>query len=205
MKATNQQDKRNRILSAAKSLFGHTHDFRRVSIEAIAREARVSPATIYNNFGNRETLVHEVIEELVSGFIERNRRLIHSDLPFPQKLLSILGGKLDMMEQMNNEIIEKLISQDGIIAKLVDEIMEQEVKPLWKEMVADGKKQGYIEPDLDEHVLTAYLDILQAGFRARPELFHDLTENRRLIEQMAHLMFHGFLKKEIDFYGKEEK
>ena len=197
--------KRDQILGAAKSLFSRTHDYRRVSLETIAKEAGVSPATIYNTFGNRETLVYEVIKDLFSANIERSRTLIHSDLPFPQKLMSIMGSKLDMMERMNNEIIEKMMSQDERIQRLVDKIMETDIMPLWKEMMVDGKKQGYIEPALEDSLLVNYLDVLQAGFRARPELVRSLTEGRGRIEQMAHLMFYGFLKKEIDVFQKEEK
>ena len=196
--------KRQEIVSAAISLFSRTHDFRRVSLEAIAREARVSPATIYNNFGNRETLVYEVIKELVRTNLERNRTLIRSCLPFPQKLTGIISGKLDMAGKVNNEIIKKLITQDKTIAPFIDEIYQQEIKPLWQEMVADGKKQGYIDPALDDEALLVYLDVMQAGFKTRPELFQNFKENMAFIKQLTRLMYYGFLKKEIDLFGKEE-
>jgi AcrR family transcriptional regulator len=202
---TKRLDKRNKILIAAKSLFNRTHDVRRVSLEAIAAEAHVSPTTIYNYFGNRETLVYEVIKELVRASLEHNRALIRSDLPFSQKLIGIISGKLDMAEKVNNEIIEKLISQDKKIAPFIDRIFEKEIKPLWKEMVADGKKQGYIDPALDDETLLVYLDVLQSGFRARPELFQGFKENMGFIEQLTRLMFYGFLKKEVDLFRKEEE
>jgi AcrR family transcriptional regulator len=202
---TKRLDKRNKILIAAKSLFNRTHDVRRVSLEAIAAEAHVSPTTIYNYFGNRETLVYEVIKELVRASLEHNRALIRSDLPFSQKLIGIISGKLDMAEKVNNEIIEKLVSQDKKIAPFIDRIFEKEIKPLWKEMVADGKKQGYIDPALDDETLLVYLDVLQSGFRARPELFQGFKENMGFIEQLTRLMFYGFLKKEVDLFRKEEE
>jgi hypothetical protein len=137
--------------------------------------------------------------------LERNRALIRSDLPFSQKLIGIISGKLDMAEKVNNEIIEKLVSQDKKIAPFIDRIFEKEIKPLWKEMVADGKKQGYIDPALDDETLLVYLDVLQSGFRARPELFQGFKENMGFIEQLTRLMFYGFLKKEVDLFRKEEE
>ena len=196
--------KRQEIVSAAISLFSRTHDIRRVSLEAIAREARVSPATIYNRFGNREALVSEVTKELVRTNLERNRTLIRSGLPFPQKLTGIISGKLDVAGSVNNEIIKKLITQDKTIAPFIDEIYQQEIRPLWQEMVADGKKQGYVDPALDDEALLVYLDVMQAGFKARPELFQSFEENTALIKQLTRLMYYGFLKKEIDLFGKEE-
>ncbi len=196
--------KRKQILAAAVELFRSTHDVRRVSLEAIAREAQVSPTTIYNYFGNRETLVFEVIKELVRTNIDHNRALINSDLPFPQKLIGIISGKLELADKVNNEIIEKLLSQDKTVAPFVDQISEKEIKPLWKDMVADGKKQGYIDASLNDEALLIYLDVLQLGFRARPKLFQGFQNNMGFIEQLTRLMFYGFLKKEIDLFRKEE-
>ena len=104
---------------------------------------------------------------------------------------------------MNSEIIEKLVSQDENIAQFIKEIYTQEIKPLWKEMVVDGKKQGYIDPALDDEVLLTYLDVLQAGFKARPELLQGFQENPGFIQQLTHLMYFGFLKKEINLFPKE--
>jgi AcrR family transcriptional regulator len=206
MKArSNKPDKRKTILDAAKALFNRTHDVKRVSLEAIAVEAGVSPTTIYNQFGDRETLIFEVVKDLASQNLERNRTLVRSDLPFPQKIIGIISGKLDLTEKVNSEIIEKLLSQDRKIAPFIDEIYAREIRPLWQEIMADGKKQGYIDSTLDEEALLVYLDIIQAGLKARPELFKDFQVNMSLIRQLTRLMFYGFLKKDIDFFHKEEK
>ena len=198
-----RQEKRRRILSAARTLFSNTHDFRRVSLEAIAREARVSPTTIYNNFGNREALVYEVIKELVGATLERSRALIYSELPFPRKLIGIMSAKMETMEQMNDEIIARLVLQDEKIRPFIDKIYQQEIKPLWREVVADGKRQGYIDPALGEEALLVYLDALQTGFRARPEVLQGFRDNLDFIKQLTHLMFRGFLIKDIDLFPKE--
>ena len=71
-------------------------------------------------------------------------------------------------------------------------------------MVAEGKKEGYIDPGLDIEALLVYLDVIQAGFKARPELLKGLKENASLIEQLTRLMYFGFLRKEIDLFGKKK-
>src|SRR4030043_1099506 len=154
--STENTEKRQKILAAAFDLFRRAHDVRRVSLETIAQEAHVSPTTIYNYFGNRETLVFEVIKELVRTNIERNRALINSELSFPQKLIGIISGKLELADKVNNEIIEKMLSQDKTVASFIDQIFKKEITPLWKVMVADGKKQGFIDPSLDDEALLIY-------------------------------------------------
>ncbi len=196
-----KNEKRRKILEAAKSLFSRTHDFRRVSLEDIAAEAEVSPTTIYNQFGSRENLVYEVIQDLARANLERNRAFVNSDLPFSQKMGAIINGKIDLARLVNGELIEKLISQDKKIKRFVDQLFEDEIRPLWRKIVSDGKKEGYIDPSLDEKALLAYLNIIQAGVRARPELIRGWKEdNLNLIMQLTRLMFYGFLKKEIDIF-----
>lgn len=199
-----ENEKRKRIISTAISLFSHTHNFRRVSLEAIADKAHVSPTTIYNNFGTRENLVNEVIKSLICTNLDRNRALIHSNLSFPQKLIGIVSGKMDLAGEVSNEIIQKMISQDKTIAPFIDRLYEEQIKPLWKEMLAEGKKEGYIDPKLDDEALLLYLDVIQAGFKARPELLKGLKEKASSIEQLTRLMYYGFLKKEIDLFGDKE-
>ena len=144
-------------------------------------------------------------KNLLKENIERNRALIRSELPFPQKIISIISGKLDMVGKVNGEILQKMVSQDQNIVPFINEIMEHEVKPLWLEMVAGGKKEGYIDPTLDDGLLLAYLDIIQAGFRAKPEILEDIVDNLEFLEQLTHLMFRGILQKDIDLFQKEDK
>jgi AcrR family transcriptional regulator len=44
-KTSEKSDKRQQILAAARTLFNRTHNVKRVSLEAIAEEASVSPTT----------------------------------------------------------------------------------------------------------------------------------------------------------------
>jgi len=198
----NNPGKRQKIINTTISLFRQTHDVKKVSLEVIAHEANVSPTTIYNNFGTREALIYEVVKVLIRENLDRNTALIHSDLPFPQKLSRIISGKMDMVSKLNQEIIDKIVSQDQAIAPFIDKIYENEIKPLWKEMLADGKKQGYIDPSLDDEALLIYLDVMKAGFASRKDLMQDVATKTDLYLTLAHIMFYGFMKKDINLFPK---
>lgn len=198
-----KSDKRQQIINASLSLFQQTHDVKKVSLEDIARQAGVSPATIYNQFGNREALLLEVSKELFNRTLERNRALIRSDLPFDQKIIGVMGGKLDLAARTDGEVIEKILSHDVTMAPFIDQVYQQEIRPLWKEMLADGKRQGYVDPDLDDEALLVYLDVVRAGFASQPELAQNFVDKMELIKQLTHIMFYGFLKKDINLFAKE--
>jgi AcrR family transcriptional regulator len=201
----NKTDKRTTIIAAALRLFSNTHNVNKVSLEAIAAEAHVSPTTIYNIFKDRDTLVYEVVKALAKANIERNRALVQADLPFPQKIMGIFSGKLELTAKVDQEIIDKMLSQDKKAKTFIDELYEQEIKPLWVQIIADGKKQGYIDPSIDETAFFLYLDIIKAGIKDKMDIFSNFKDNMGLIEQITKMVFYGFIKKDIDLFGKEKK
>ncbi|MDD4924218.1 MAG: TetR/AcrR family transcriptional regulator [Dehalococcoidales bacterium] len=205
MKYIDNKDKKQRILNAALTLFSNTHDVKKVSIEAIAKQANVSPTTIYNNFGTREKLVYEVIKLLFEDNIERNRVLFYSDVPFPQKIMGVISGKMDMTSSLNSEILDKIISQDESISPYIDEVYINEIRPLWLKMLDDGKKEGYIDESLNNEALLIYLDTIKAGTFANKEIWKNYLDKIELMQQITRIMFYGFLKKEIDLFNKGGK
>jgi AcrR family transcriptional regulator len=196
-------DKKQQILTSAIGLFNRTHDVKRVSLETIAREAHVSPTTIYNYFGTRENLLYEVIKILVQENMESSRELIRSNISFPEKLIGLTNVKLNLATNVNNEILDTLVTQDKSIAPFIDEIYQNEIRPLWQEIIAEGKEQGYVDASLDDEALLVYMDILKAG-SVNIDLLKNWSENMRLIQQLSHIIFYGFMKKEIDFFRKDD-
>src|SRR5690348_3141604 len=57
---------RQRVFDAAESLFAEV-GFERASVTAIAEAAAVSPETIYARFGNKRTLLGELVRRAVRG------------------------------------------------------------------------------------------------------------------------------------------
>jgi AcrR family transcriptional regulator len=193
-------DKREKIIESTLDLFGRTHNINKVSLEAIAKAAGVSPTTIYNLFGTREKLIFEVCKLLSLKNLEKNRRIIQSDLPFPSKLAAIIGGKQDLMARFDAELIKKIVQQDESMQPFIDEIYEREIKPLWLRVLQDGQAQGYIEHSVQAEAFLIYLDILKAGLAARQDLMGDLAQNPALIVEITKLMFFGFIKKGVDLF-----
>jgi AcrR family transcriptional regulator len=204
-KNNDNKDKKQRILDAALMLFKQTHDVKKVSIETIAKQAKVSPTTIYNNFGTRENLIYESIKELMKDNIERNRNIINSDIPFPNKIAGVMSSKMDLTASLNSEILEKIIRQDESISPLIADVYKNEIRPLWIKMMSDGKKEGYIDESLNEKVLLIYLDTIKAGLSINKDLWNDFTNKIEIMKQMTSIMFYGFLKKKIDLFNNGGK
>ena len=199
------QDKKEIIVQSAMELFHKAHRPGKVSVEEIAERAHVSPTTIYNRFGTRDRLVEEVARRLVLAIIDRSREFLRSPLPFARKLQAMISGKIALTSKADDEIIDKMVSHDPNMARFIEDVYRAEVAPIWHDFLADGKAQGYIDPDLDEEVFVVYLDILRAGFASRADMLKEWRSNLPLLEKMTRLVFYGFLRKEIDLFGGKEQ
>ena len=199
MSLNDNNGKKRRILRAAITLFDHTHNVQRVSLEAIAKEAGVSPATIYNYFGTRENLVVEVARELVREMLEKIRAITDADVPFPRKLAQMVSTKMDFIEN-NPDILRKLLSQDKfIVSKTMD---FSEIADLSNTFFDSGKEQGYIDPSFDNQMLADYFDVLRAGIAAKPELAARIGGNSELVNDFTRLIFYGLMKKDVGTFNK---
>ncbi|PVV83716.1 hypothetical protein DD509_05660 [Dehalogenimonas alkenigignens] len=204
LSAAGRRPKRELIIETTVELFRQAHDVRKVSIGDIAQAASVSPTTVYNQFGSRDALIGEAARSLILDTVAFARSVLKSDLPFARKLTGLISGKISRASQAPDEVVAKIISQDRDIAPFIEELFRREVKPLWIELLEEGKRQGYIDASVDPDAFTVYLDVLRAGYAALPELARDWKSNMDLIEQLTRLTFYGFLTKEIDLFGKKE-
>jgi TetR/AcrR family transcriptional regulator of autoinduction and epiphytic fitness len=78
------RETRQQILTAARSLF-ITRGFSGTTIEAIAQEAGVAVETVYVSFGNKRTLLAQLVDRAVGGDDEPIQIL---DRPAPQQVKS---------------------------------------------------------------------------------------------------------------------
>ncbi|APV44975.1 DNA-binding transcriptional regulator, AcrR family [Dehalogenimonas formicexedens] len=194
--------KRQVIIETTVDLFRRTHDVRKVSVEDIAAAAKVSPTTIYNQFGSREALVLAAAKSVIAEIGRMAEGFIKSDLPFDQKLASIVAGKITIASAASDEVIAKMLSQDRDIAPFIEELFRNVAWPMWRDFLAEGKAQGYINESLDAEVFLEYLDVLRAGFAAKKELIQNWMQNMDKLKQMTRLAFYGFVKKDIDLFGE---
>lgn len=197
--------RRQRISDAAVSLFHRAHDVRKVTVEDIARAAGVSPTTVYYQFGSRNALVIETAKSLIHAVLENARKYLRSDLPYSVKLTGMISGKLDLAANYHSEIVTRLMTQDARIAPLLEEVHGTEVNQLWLEMLEDGKRQGYIDESLSPEAFLIYMDAMRIGFSSKGELFKDWQSRMDLIDELNRLFFYGFLKKDVDLFGKKEQ
>ena len=186
------------IISTAIKLWRETHNVQKVSLLDIAREAGVSQTTVYNNFKTRDGLVEEVIKYMLRETLDKQWKIVRSDLPIPVKIQSIISTKTAAMQDIYTDVIDKL-ARDSSTRKYLDAIYETEMKPMMNAVIDDGKRQGYIHPDLPNEAVMIYLDMIKDGGLANTSRLQAIMADNRLLTGLTRLIYYGLFQKEFDF------
>jgi len=196
MKTSERKIQRNkdRILRATLELF-QVHGIKKTTTHDIARKAGVSPATVYNHFGSKEDLMHAAVKYFLTSTAADFSKLFKGDLSFLEKMEQILSYKSDMLGQYQGEFMQTLISEDPEIRHLVDSVYLTEMRQMIIDFYEEGKRQGYVNPELSTETIMRYLLIVRSGMAAESVLSEDPEHNRQLMQELTPLFLYGIMGK----------
>ncbi|MBM4448570.1 MAG: TetR/AcrR family transcriptional regulator [Chloroflexi bacterium] len=167
------------------------YGFKKVSINDIAQKAGVSQVTIYNHFGSKDELVRDVIKSLLRRMLARYRDLIREEGPFLEKLKAIVFDKSEVVGQFQGELTRTALSQDLGIRQFVESIWQGEVNQLLIELFEDGRRQGYINPDLSQEAILAYYEIFLQGIYNSPKIQARMAQSPKLVRELISTFTYG--------------
>lgn len=185
---------KEQILHAALELF-RTHGVKKTATSDIARKARVSPATVYNHFGSKENLVRAAVKYFLTSMANNVSKILDRDLPFPEKMQQILSFKSDMLGRYQGEFIQTIISEAPEIRHLVDEILMTVGRQAVVNFFEEGKRQGYINPELSTETIFRYMLIFRSGMAAESILSEDPEHNLKIMQELTPLFLYGLMGK----------
>ena len=196
MKAYERRMERNkeRILQATLELF-QVHGIKKTTTNDIARKAGVSPATVYNHFGSKEDLVRATVRYFLTSTAADFSKIFKGDLSFLEKMEQILLYKSDMLGQYQGEFMQTIISEDPEIRHIVDSVYLIEIKQVVINFYEEGKRQGYVNPELSTETIMRYSFIVRSGMAAESILSEDPEHNRKMIQELAPLFLYGIMGK----------
>jgi AcrR family transcriptional regulator len=179
-----------RIVQAALELF-QTHGVRKAAISDVAQKAGVTPATVYNHFGSKDGLILAVVRHFLTGTAADIRRIMEADLPYREKIQQIFLYKSDMMGRYQGDLLRTIVSEDPGIRQLVESVYQADILPYMIAFWDEGKKQGYINPDLATGTIIRYAEMVRSGMTAESSLSDDPEYNRKWLEEMAPIFLYG--------------
>ncbi|GGN54176.1 TetR/AcrR family transcriptional regulator [Oceanobacillus indicireducens] len=188
-----KQIKMNNIIEAALSLFLE-HGISKISVAGIAKEAGVSQVTIYNYFESKDNLIQEVFRYYIHQIWEEYVVLLNRDIPFPEKVKTIIFDKSLVANQINEEFFDYFMKdymkKDSYIMKFYTET----ALPRFLELFAEGKEQGYIDKSISDEAILLYIQMF-ADYMRREDVGPSLLP---LTEDLTKLFFYGISGKGMD-------
>ncbi len=190
-----KEQSKEEIRRAAFELFAQ-FGVERVSMADIARKAGVSQATIYNNFAGKETLAREFAAVAVDGLVDGVEQVLAQELPFDEKLLAFAGylgamiaggGSLEGRATVFSSSAD--LQDEPEIRKIKDAAREKMTGVMLR-LVAEGKAQGQVDPNLSDEALRIYFRAFMDVF-IDPQLQRRLASSVALVQELGSLMMYG--------------
>ena len=179
--------KKEKIRTAALELFC-TYGTDKTNINEIAQKAGVSPASIYNYFGNKEGLMKDVIINLLESSWKTRKELCESDLPFPELLKRLTSMKNEFFDQIDLNSFWALINANPEVKKVVDGFNKTRYPYIVSKFLEKGRREGYIRKEISLEAAMIYLTMYQ---EVLIESEMQKKANNKIIKELVDLMLYG--------------
>ena len=171
------------IRRAAEELFSK-FGVDKVSVNDIARKAGVSQATIYNNFGSKENLVHDYRKTIVNAVASRFREILVWKKSYVEKFQGFLQSWIDIADRYKIEIEDSETKQSR-------DFMGMEIENSFREFIKEGKGQGNLRSDLSDEAIITYIKFFQQGISNNPGIRDRMLRDTKLSDDLISLFVHG--------------
>ncbi len=178
--------KRRDILAASEQLFLR-EGIRGSTMKDIAKEASVSPVTIYNYFGSKERVVYEVVKKLLEDYTRRFEDIVYdSSLTFKDKTKALLRYEVELVDSLSEDLLQSFYNpKDKALKKLVSWYTENRLLIGFQHMVREGRKEGEVSTAVEEESIMVYLGMFKS--LASEDIRHDKSR----LKDLLHIFFYG--------------
>ena len=161
------------ILRAAAEEFAE-HGIAGARTDAIAREARVNKALLYYYFKDKETLYGAVLDHAFSGLKATVFRVLDSDLPPRQKIMTYVGTYFDFIA--SNQVYPKLMQREMMRAREghsphIEKLVKNYFQPIYArvgELLRKGIAEGEFRKIDPAHFMPSMVAMIIFYFSSAP-------------------------------------
>jgi len=191
MSEIKRNKKFNDIYAAAKKLFWQ-YGIKKVTVEDICNEAKVSRMTFYKYFSNKIELVLVILGDLFDDATKKYDELFSNNDSFSEKLKKMLDLKIQLSNEFSMQVVQELYNSDiEEIKTFFEESMTASLAKT-REFIELGKKEGAIKKDLPTEFIIYQIDMIykQMQDESLYKMFKDTTE---LTQSILDIFFYGII------------
>lgn len=168
------------------------HGIKRVSIEEICREAKVSKMTFYKFFPNKIELAKYLLIEIIDASLNDFKKVLDSDLSFTEKVQKMFLIKMEAAKGFSVEFINDVYKfpETGIPA-----IMEEKGNvslQLFVNFFLESQQKSLIRKDVKIEFIMHYFNQMAQIFENAALVDKYQTPQDLILESM-NFLFHGIV------------
>ncbi len=186
--------KRRQMIDTGYALFWK-FGIRRVTVEEICREARVSKMTFYKNFKNKIDLVKAIIDKMTEERMAQYHSIMAKDVTFREKVNLSIQMKMEQTNDLSREFYLDINQHATPELKAhIDKKMQQTVQLVLKDYI-NAQKKGDIRHDIKPEFILYFLNHMR-------EMINDTSltnlyeSPQKLIMELTRFFFYGVLPRD---------
>lgn len=198
------EDARGRILDVAETKF-RTFGIRRVTMDEIATDLRMSKKTLYKHFRNKKDLVMHLVESMMWVKLDRVREALEEDLP-PRESFAAGYSMLNLMVRGAAPMFMGDVRAEYPELWDVVEERRRKLMELFSRRIAEAAEAGETRPEVVPEVVAGIMQTVVQNYMI-PETFRDrdLTPSQAFMTWSTILAFGVFKDPpEIDYSWEKE-
>ena len=160
-------------------------------MKGIAREANVSPTTVYAHFKSKSHLLARVMERLYEQWTRAYEAVVYdASKPFDEKLSRLSELASRWLNDLPGDLYDSLLApQEKKLGELAAWYAENRFAVGLEHLIREGRKEGRVSIAIDDASLIMYFRRVAAALFAPP------LPERSTLEDMLHLFIHGITGK----------
>lgn len=148
--------KKDAIIEAARKLFT-ARGVTDVGISEIAAKANVSQVTIYNYFGDKNSLAKEVLVTYIDKLVQEYDEILEDSISFDEKLKTIMTKKYDAVINLGKTSFSSYALEDKTLKDIYKEVANDKTNSIFTKFIHIGKKEGYINEDIPDDAILSFM------------------------------------------------
>jgi AcrR family transcriptional regulator len=179
------------IVTSARSLFWR-HGIRRVTIEEICEQARVSKMTCYKYFSNKTAIAKYLIEDLFETGVKAYKEIYNSDIPYEEKVKKLVELKMSNAHEMSQELLDDIYKyQDEELFDIIEKIKKRMIV-IYLDDIREAQKTGEIRNDVKPEFMLYFLNNL-TDMLTDQRVVRIYTNPEQMIAEVMNFFFYGIM------------
>lgn len=160
-------EKKQQVLDAAFQLMNSDTGIETLTMDEVAKHAKVGKTTIFNYFGSKEKLIGEVFKQFVHTMAVEAREIMAKNLPFRESLIEMSQTKIRFLDTITKTFYLDLMAYyteevDKELTRLLQEY-NQETLNIMLDLFHRGRKEGTVDLKYSDEFLLLYFQAIVEG------------------------------------------